>query len=1363
MIGLRLAGSLPLPGSGRRRRRLSHVATLGAPVPNDNPAVEVVAEQRLARPPAGSQRPPATRRRWWLIVGLLLVITLLAVAGLTVLVWQRTAPQPIVEGQPFHPTASAWVRGGSYRVPSVDIPADVTITAAGDLELIVSGQTRIDGRLAGDCAAISILSDGGVAVSGSIDNACSSADAAGRNKDLVIQSRDGALTLGSAEATARLHTTGVLEVSGGAAPEGWHFDVLPAERTAEPVPPVCRIQADTVTGLVLPGMGRPGTRTVFAGAGADPDGGPVTYAWDFGDGGASEELGPEHSYAAPGAYDVVLDVVDDEGQTCRATARVVVDDGTAGAGGPGVWAAPSRLVVPTAVEASFSARALAPDGAPVAYRWDFGDGGTSDEAQPVHRYHTAGRYDVTLTASAGGDPVITSTAVASIQVYDPAAPQSSPATPRPVSKNRVDGTAAAIRFRYDGDVVFLPGSRWTTLPPQPRPADPRDGELPVLTGGDIELYATGNMAFPAGTGDTVVSTLVAAAGAAGTDSPGWGGDGGPGGAIVVVAEGDIVIGSRAAFAAGDGGAGGTPAGGVSVVGGAGGRGGSLTLRAGGHLTIDGGVSLSSGSGGAGGGANAPSDTGVRAYAHAGSGGAAGYVTIDGVHGLNFGSEPGSTDSGENPVLSGEVIVAFGLGGPGGAASATGASGASSCPRGRDGDAATARGGHGGNGAAGWSPVRLGCQVGVTTRGGNGGPGGAATAIGGDGGNAGSGSAPCTSAATGGDGGAATAVGGSGAPSGARDLNACSGLFVADGVAVLSGGPGGATLAVGGAGGDAVAVGPACSESAKSEGGPGGAAYAHGGSGMRGGDAAAFPGHGGNADARGGDCQPLCGRPGGNAWAIGGSGGAGNAHPGEATGDAHTGVAVAARDTGQDYGMGRGGNASAQGGAGGDCTSHECPAGRGGKGGTASAIGGAGGMLIDAAGRRVAPAGDALAGGGAGGQGAACCDSPAPGGDGAAGGNADASVQPGGVATARGGSGGAGGDGIGPGAGGSGGAPGGQAGTGGRVCIVTPTHTPAPTATPTTSPTPEPTSTPVPLTATATSGPTTTATSLPTETPAPTEAPALQATPTPVPVTTYDSPTPTPPAIPATAMPTSQPPVPAGVVDTGPTGVFYLAYYAAGRTAMDDLRVRQALTQMIDRAAVVSLAGAPGARLAEGLIPVWQYPDPAARMALGYPGLPYDPPAASALEAEVRSMPGLSGWPEEIILAAPQSERAVAEAIAAAWEVSGARVQRQYFDPQPDESPEMPRYRDWLRQQRPHAYLRAWRADGALDVFLIELLEDTPLRWSSEEARAHLQAVEAAGRGSDGRAVADIVFEVEQSLIKDAVLYVPLYYYDLRPE
>ncbi len=54
----------------------------------------------------------------------------------------------------------------------------------------------------------------------------------------------------------------------------------------------------------------------FSGEGShDPDGDPLTYAWDFGDGTTSDEANPTHTYAEPGEYSARLTVTDPSGRS----------------------------------------------------------------------------------------------------------------------------------------------------------------------------------------------------------------------------------------------------------------------------------------------------------------------------------------------------------------------------------------------------------------------------------------------------------------------------------------------------------------------------------------------------------------------------------------------------------------------------------------------------------------------------------------------------------------------------------------------------------------------------------------------------------------------------------------------------------------------------------------------------------------------------------------------------------------------------------------------------------------------------------------------------------------------------------------
>ncbi|WP_410509920.1 PGF-pre-PGF domain-containing protein [Methanosarcina hadiensis] len=129
----------------------------------------------------------------------------------------------------------------------------------------------------------------------------------------------------------------------------------------------------------------------------------TSWIWDFGDGNISMIQNPEHEYSATGSYSVTLTVANDEGSNQTQKENYIT-------------------VLPQPPSADFYSDVTSGDaplkvqfcdtstGAPSSWNWDFGDGDTSTEKNPVHTYYKDGTFKVNLAVcNAGGTSSKTAT------------------------------------------------------------------------------------------------------------------------------------------------------------------------------------------------------------------------------------------------------------------------------------------------------------------------------------------------------------------------------------------------------------------------------------------------------------------------------------------------------------------------------------------------------------------------------------------------------------------------------------------------------------------------------------------------------------------------------------------------------------------------------------------------------------------------------------------------------------------------------------------------------------------------------------------------------------------------------------------
>ncbi|MBN2354876.1 PKD domain-containing protein [candidate division KSB1 bacterium] len=184
-------------------------------------------------------------------------------------------------------------------------------------------------------------------------------------------------------------------------------------------------------------------------ASVDPDGDPLTFTWDFGDGSKhSQGVHVLHHYQQGGTYPVILTVDDGLGlknSRHSASITVTINEPPYADAGENETFCSGEIIILNA------GNSKDPENSLLKYQWDFGDGTTAEGLNPTKIYKKDGIYQVRLTVQDdSGLPCNTSVVTKTIQIIESpvaiAGPDQEVCTNTPVF---FDGSASRD---YDGVV-----------------------------------------------------------------------------------------------------------------------------------------------------------------------------------------------------------------------------------------------------------------------------------------------------------------------------------------------------------------------------------------------------------------------------------------------------------------------------------------------------------------------------------------------------------------------------------------------------------------------------------------------------------------------------------------------------------------------------------------------------------------------------------------------------------------------------------------------------------------------------------------------------------------------------------------------
>ncbi len=164
---------------------------------------------------------------------------------------------------------------------------------------------------------------------------------------------------------------------------------------------------------------------LFLDESVDIDGFIVAWKWDFGDGNASDEKNPTHSYGDNGTYTINLTIWDDDDNIATTTDAIEIANTPPTANFS--WTPPLPNDKETVY---FLDESVDMDGFIANWSWDFGDGNINYEQNASHVYGDNGNYTITLTVTDDdGDSDTTQKEITVLNVHPTANFSWTPSTP----------------------------------------------------------------------------------------------------------------------------------------------------------------------------------------------------------------------------------------------------------------------------------------------------------------------------------------------------------------------------------------------------------------------------------------------------------------------------------------------------------------------------------------------------------------------------------------------------------------------------------------------------------------------------------------------------------------------------------------------------------------------------------------------------------------------------------------------------------------------------------------------------------------------------------------------------------------------